>query len=75
MLEDSQSKVTNKDALETVPKLITVAEATTILKCSKRTLYRWLKAGRLGYYQFERLVRLNEEEVLAYAEALEQVLT
>jgi excisionase family DNA binding protein len=70
----SINKTVTEDALEIVPKLITVAEATTILNCSKRTLYRWLKAGRLGYYQFERLVRLNEEEVLAYAKTCQHEL-
>jgi len=45
-------------------KLVTIKEATEILKITRQTIYTWRKQGKIkGYKLGERLIRLDLEEL------------
>lgn len=43
-------------------KLLTINEVTAILKVSKLTIYRYIKAGRLPAYKVGRDYRVKQED-------------
>ena len=44
-------------------RYLTLPEVAERLKVSRRTLYRWIKEGRLNAYQFEREYRMTESDL------------
>lgn len=50
-------------------KFVTVAEVAVILRVSKMTVYRLVKAGELSSMRVGRSFRIPEKEVLAYLKA------
>lgn len=44
-------------------QLLTVEEASKILKVSKKTLYRWLRAGVIPYCKIGKAVRIKQEDL------------
>lgn len=46
-------------------ELLTIKEAVSILKVSKRTLYNWIKAGKLPYIKLSnRTLRFKETDIM-----------
>jgi excisionase family DNA binding protein len=45
-------------------ELLTAEELAKALKVNKATVYEWVKAGSIPYYQAGRFVRFNLHEVL-----------
>lgn len=44
-------------------KLLTINEITEILKVSKLTIYRYIKAGKLSAYKVGRDYRIRQEDL------------
>lgn len=45
-------------------KLVNVREMAKILRVDKFTLYRWVKEGKVPYYQVNGVKRFDADEVL-----------
>ncbi len=45
-------------------KLLTAEELAKALQVNKATIYEWVKAGTIPYYQSGRFIRFNLHEVL-----------
>jgi excisionase family DNA binding protein len=50
-------------------RYLTLPEVAEKLKVSRRTVYRWIKAGDLDAYQFGREYRITESDLKEFLEA------
>jgi excisionase family DNA binding protein len=54
---------------ESEVQLYTIAQVAELLGLSTRTIYRWIKAGRLPIVRLGRRVRIRHGDVVAFIEA------
>ena len=50
-------------------RYVTLPEVAERLKVSRRTVYRWVKAGNLSAYKFANEYRITESDLKAFLEA------
>jgi excisionase family DNA binding protein len=50
-------------------RYLTLPEVAEQLKVSRRTVYRWVKAGDLSAYKFANEYRITESDLKAFLEA------
>ncbi len=55
--------------LEVDERYLTLPEVAEQLKVSRRTVYRWIKAGELGAYKFANEYRITESDLKDFLEA------
>jgi len=50
-------------------KYYTIQEIASMLKVAYMTVYRWIRAGKLGAYQVQRQYRIGESDFEKFMEA------
>ena len=55
--------------LQVDERYLTLPEVAEQLKVSRRTVYRWVKAGDLGAYKFANEYRITESDLKDFLEA------
>ena len=58
----------NKMSNENHFHLMTTTEAAKLLRVSKLTIYRWIKAGKLPASKLGRNIRINKAELKSFIE-------
>jgi len=48
---------------ERMEKLYTIQETADILKTSRDTIYKWIKAEKIAAVKFEGIVRVTESQI------------
>lgn len=61
------SKISHKTKRkETKMQLMTVTEVSEILRVRKETVYAWIKQGELACIRLDRLVRVDERDLVDF---------
>jgi len=50
---------------EEMDKIYTIQETADLLKVSRDTIYKWIKAEKISAVKFEGIVRVTESQILS----------
>ena len=50
-------------------RLLTVKELAELLNVAQSTIYAWVSAGEINYYQLGKAIRFDEDEIMEWLKA------